>query len=395
MDDWKTKVGGMIASPTDPRDYEMTTIYSAMKLPETYNVGVKYNVHNQTTYNNCAAHALSSYVEILLRKNGAFKEISFPWYYGDRNYTTHKDEGLISRDLLKAAQKDGGLYLSDYSKVEEMKQAMYTFNRQFANFKSKARNIRLANYYQCATVQQVKEAIYKYGSCMLGTTLFESFGKVARGETLYMSEPVIDGISLEPMVGGHMMLAVGWIKDYFIVQNSWGEEFGNKGYFYFPFSLATWSERHGFPFSLFEAWAIDGVYLNGKLISYTSETAPPVVPESKEKWYKTSEGKWRYKLSNGSDAVGWLNIDKKRYYFKSNGDMAYNQWQKNGENWYWLRSDGAMANNQWQKIDSRWYWFDENGVAIKGWKNIDGVDYYFAEQYFGKIKECQCMVASE
>ena len=73
--------------------------------------------------------------------------------------------------------------------------------------------------------------------------------------------------------------------------------------------------------------------------------------------------------------------------------MASNKWQKSNEKWCYLSGDGAMANNQWQKIDSRWYWFDNEGYAIKGWKNIDGIDYYFAERYFGAIKECECMVS--
>jgi hypothetical protein len=202
---WKEKVGGLIQGKVDPRDYVFMT--TKISLPETYNENVMYNIHNQGSFNNCAAHALSSYVEILLRSNNKFKEISFPWYYGDRNHTEHKDQGLISRDLLKTAQKDGGLYLSDYSKVEEMKQAMYTFNSKYPFLKSKAQNIRIGNYYQCTTVEQVKEAIYKYGSCMLGTYLFESFGEVAEGRTLYMNEPIVKNegggvMSIENPVGG-------------------------------------------------------------------------------------------------------------------------------------------------------------------------------------------------
>lgn len=398
MDDWKQKVGGLVLSPTDPRDFKLCTVYSALTLPETYNVGVRYNIHNQTTYNNCAAHALSSLVEILLKKNNKFKEISFPWYYGDRNYTEHKGEGLICRDLLKTAQKDGGLYLDDYSKIEEMQQAMWTFNEKFPSLKDKAQNIRVSNYYSCNTVQQIKEAIYKYGSCIVGTTLFESFGKVARGETLYMNEPIINGESLEPMVGGHAMLAVGWIKDYFIVQNSWGEEFGDKGYFYMPFSLATWSDRHGFPMPMLEAWTVDGIYLNGNLISYNGSTVTPVTPVTPEKddgWYKASNGKWHYKYPNGRDAKGWKTIDNKRYYFETNGDMVASQWQKEKRWWNYLKADGSACQNQWRKIDGRWYWFDKVFHAIKGWKNIDGVDYYFAQQNFGKIKEYECMVHCE
>lgn len=395
IDNWEKKIGGMKPSEFDPRDYKMQVTYGALDLPESYNSNVKYNVHNQGTYNNCAAHALSSYIEILLRKKGAFKEISFPWFYGDRNYTEHKDEGLISRDLLKTAQKDGGLYLSDYSKIEEMKQAMYSFNKAFPSLKEKAQNMKLGNYYQCTTVQQVKEAIYKYGSCMIGTLVFKSFSNVATGKTLYMNEPIISDNSLEEMLGGHMMLAIGWIKDYFVVQNSWGEDFGDKGYFYMPFSLATWNQRTGFPLSVFEAWAIDGIYLNNRFISLDSTASPeePVVPESKDRWYKTDDGKWRYKLDNGKDATGWMVIDNKTYHFKDNGDMSAKEWKQVDGKWKYLKESGAAAKNEWQKVFSRWYWFDEDEFAITGWKNINGVDYYFAEKKFGLIKECECMVS--
>lgn len=197
---WKEKVGGMKESPVDPRDYQVS--YKAISLPEEYNTNPSNYIHDQGSYNNCAAHALSSYIEILLKSKNEFKEISFPWLYGNRRHTTYKDEGLISRDLLKASQKDGNLYLEDYSKVEEMKAAMNTFNKSYLIFKDRALKMKLGNYYQCTTIQEVKEAIYKYGSCMIGTVLFDSFGKVATGKTLYMNEPIMEDDSLEPMVGG-------------------------------------------------------------------------------------------------------------------------------------------------------------------------------------------------
>jgi hypothetical protein len=34
--------------------------------------------------------------------------------------------------------------------------------------------------------------------------------------------------------GGHAMLIVGYIGNYFVVKNSWGEEWGDKGYCYIP-----------------------------------------------------------------------------------------------------------------------------------------------------------------
>jgi C1A family cysteine protease len=45
----------------------------------------------------------------------------------------------------------------------------------------------------------------------------------------------------EPRLGGHALLAVGYDdhKEVFIVRNSWGEEFGDKGYCYMPYEFFT------------------------------------------------------------------------------------------------------------------------------------------------------------
>lgn len=40
----------------------------------------------------------------------------------------------------------------------------------------------------------------------------------------------------EYVYGGHAVTLVGYDKNGFILRNSWGEEFGNKGYVTFPFS---------------------------------------------------------------------------------------------------------------------------------------------------------------
>ena len=401
MNNWQKRVGGLKPKELDPRDYKYKSVYKSIDLPEEYNKDVIYYVHDQGEINNCAAHALSTYIEILLKSKSKFKPVSFPWFYGNRNYTELKDQGLISRDLLKTAQKDGGLYFVDYNKIEEMQQAMFTFNDLFPKFKDKAQNMRIGNYYQCNTVDEVKEAVYKYGSVLIGTYLFQSFGNVATGKTLYMNEPIFEDIgggamSLEPEVGGHMMIIVGWIKDYFIVQNSWGTSFGKNGYFYMPFSLATWNERTGFPIPVFEAWAIDGVYLDGKFTTFgKNEVEPPVEPEEPTEpeyvkgWKKVGD-KWQYivdnKPFNGLREIGG------DWYFFENDYMKTNGWFKKDGKWLYSRTDGVVVNNRWQKIDGKWYWFDENCYAITGFRNVDGVDYYFAEQGFGKIKECECMI---
>ena len=73
MSDWKAKVGGLIPQEPDPRDYRL--IYKKAVLPEEYDPRDHYPVHDQGSFNNCAAHALASYVEILLQKKGMYREL--------------------------------------------------------------------------------------------------------------------------------------------------------------------------------------------------------------------------------------------------------------------------------------------------------------------------------
>ena len=384
MSEFENRGLGLIESTPDPRDFVFAATYGAETLPETYQTDISgIKVHDQGKYQNCGTHALSAHVEILLSKEGKYKPISFPWYYGNRNHTDYKGEGTEARGLLKAAQKDGGLYFADYPFEEEMIGAMNTFNSKYDQYKDKAQNIRIKNYYQCGTIDEVKRAVYHYGSVLVGTIVFKSFYEIT-AENPVMPEPRIDKGSLEPMAGGHMMLIVGWDKNGFTVLNSWGEGFGRKGLFTMPYSIVDWSQRQGFPLPLFEAWAMDGVYLNGKLLGSAHVSDPPA-PSG---WYKQN-GKWRYR-ENGKDVVGWKKVGGTWYYLKSDGYMATG-WVKVDGEWYFLNPNGAMQLG-WKKLDGRWYWFDDSGKAAKGFRAIDGKDYYFAESWFENVKECQLVI---
>ena len=408
MSEYENRGLGLIQSEPDPRDFIFATTYGAETLPESFQTDVSgIKVHDQGERQNCGTHALSAYVEILLSKAGKYKPISFPWYYGDRRYSEHKGEGTEARGLLKAAQKDGGLYFSDYSYDEEMILAMENFEKYFESFKTKAQNIRIKNYYQCNTVDEVKRAVYYYGSVLVGTIVFKSFYEIT-AQSPIMPEPRIDGGSLEPMAGGHMMLIVGWDKQGFTVLNSWGEGFGKKGLFTMPYSIVTWSQRQGFPLPLFEAWAVDGVYLNGKLLETGANPVTPPTPSGNDGWYKQN-GKWRYR-ENGKDIVGWKKVSGVWYYLNDDGYMATG-WLKDKGKWYFLKANGAMATGWlldkgewyyldstgamlegWKEIGGRWYYFEPKvGKAARGFRTIAGKDYYFFEESFGSVKECQML----
>ena len=320
MDNFTNRGLGLIQSEPDPRDFIFGATYKAEPLPENFQIDVSgVQVHDQGKYQNCGTHALAACVEILLKGNGKYKPVSFPWYYGNRRHSEHKGEGTEARGLLKGAQKEGGLYFSDYSYVEEMPKAMETFERYFDQFKDEAQNIRIKNYYQCAGIEDTKQAVYNGYPVLVGTIVFKSFYEISNTNPI-MPEPRIDGTSLEPMAGGHMMLIVGWDNQGFTVLNSWGDGFGKKGLFTMPYSIVNWSQRNNFPLPLFEAWAIDGVYIDGKLLETGKEPVTPPTPSGDDGWYKQS-GKWRYR-ENGKDVTGWKQVKGVWYYLKPDGYMA-------------------------------------------------------------------------
>ena len=45
----------------------------------------------------------------------------------------------------------------------------------------------------------------------------------------------------EKVLGGHAVAVVGYCdkQKHFIIRNSWGEEWGDKGYFYMPYKFIT------------------------------------------------------------------------------------------------------------------------------------------------------------
>jgi len=68
---------------------------------------------------------------------------------------------------------------------------------------------------------------------VFGFTVYDSFESDAVAQTGIVPMPT----SSEQTLGGHAVLAVGYddTKRIFIVRNSWGPDWGAKGYFYMPY----------------------------------------------------------------------------------------------------------------------------------------------------------------
>ena len=70
---------------------------------------------------------------------------------------------------------------------------------------------------------------------VFGFGVYESFETKEVAETGIMPIPKKN----EKLLGGHAIMAVGYNdeKEHFIIRNSWGIDWGDRGYFYMPYSF--------------------------------------------------------------------------------------------------------------------------------------------------------------
>ena len=139
-------------------------------------------------------------------------------------------------------------------------------------------------------------------------------------------------------------------------------------------------------------------------------------------WMNTGKTLWSY-LENGvplRDA--WGHIDDRWYHFDTDGIMQTGLvyvdgmvrylddtgaltvgWRQFGEDWYYFEEEyGARVTNAWHQIGGKWYFFDNDGILrtgwltdeggtryvdpenytlTVGWKMLDGIWYYFEENF--------------
>ena len=350
---------GFVRGETDPRDYVFGV--SAAAIPEEYLPEVKAAVHDQGQINNCATHALSASLE-----NSLGGKIGFGWYYGNRRYSDHKGQGTIERDLLKAAQKDGGLSWEKYPYEEEMPAAMKRFEKVADGMLAAALKLSIGNYWALRSFDEVRRALYEGKFVQLGLQLFAGIKKVT-AESPVLAEPSISGTQVEEWLGGHMVWATGYCVKNGVrcirCRNSWGPDWGENGDFYVPEGYFTWAERMGFPMPLAEPWAFElGAH-----------------EEQPSGWYK-QDGKWRFR-KDGKDVTGWVFDKNVWYYLDPDGYMAANVWRRVNGWWYYLTGSGAMAAG-WRKIGKHWYYLNSQsgkepkGGMLTGLREIGGKKYF-------------------
>lgn len=233
----------------DIRDYK----YTLIKNIEPNIVDLRLHcspVENQGNLGSCTGQAIAGAIELLNKKNGNYRDISrlFIYYY-ERVIlgTVNFDSGAYIRDGIKALNKYGAS-LEKYwpYNIKQFRNEPVLEARNDALLRKVTRYERVNNINECFN------ALSNGYPVIMGFYVYQSFMTMQVFRSGIMPYP---NVKTERLLGGHAVLLVGYdkIKRVFIVRNSWGESWGDKGYFYMPFAVVLNSNMSN------DFWVINSV----------------------------------------------------------------------------------------------------------------------------------------
>jgi len=196
---------------------------------------------DQGQLGSCTANAIASGLrEYWEEKTGKLTPLSRLWlYWQERNIegSVNEDAGAMIRDGMKILQQIGCAPESDWpydiAKFAQTPTFQSTMN---------ATPFKIIEYHRITNLISLKTALASGYPVVIGIDVYESFESDKVAQTGIVPMPK----RREKLLGGHAVLAVGYkdnprskTKGYVTVRNSWGESWGDKGYFYLPYSYFT------------------------------------------------------------------------------------------------------------------------------------------------------------
>lgn len=213
---------GCLPSKKDLRDYKITTDNTKVKYPEEFTLKNLPRVKNQENVNSCSAHATSSILEYY---NNTMLSTNF--IYGLKPDTDNSGMRLI--DACKIVSKLGDTLESDCPGNDEFPKCEILAEVACHSIEvmNKAKKFKIDSYYLCKNDNDIKYALMNFGPC-LGSIYWRDNYALTPNKVIIFDKRYSGGY--------HAVMIYGWNEIGWLVQNSWGDEWGDKGRFILPYS---------------------------------------------------------------------------------------------------------------------------------------------------------------
>lgn len=243
----KRKVAGYgwKADQPDQRDlHYVASTAVVMALPSQVDLRPQMPaVYDQGQLGSCTANAIGGALqyEQIRQQEKDFVPSRLFIYYGERviEHSVDQDAGAEIRDGLKVVAKLGGPPETDWT-YDEAKFADKPPDQAYKDG-LQHRAIKYKRVRQ--NERQIKASLAEGVPVSVGFTVYESFESDEVAKTGKVPMPG----SNEQILGGHAVLVVGYddSQGVWICRNSWGENWGDKGYFYMPYAYLLDSSLSG------------------------------------------------------------------------------------------------------------------------------------------------------
>jgi C1A family cysteine protease len=225
---------GWIPDIPDQRDFAYVLLAPTIPaLPEKTDLRDACSpIENQGTLGSCTACALVGNLELLkIRKLKQMINFSRLFlYFNERliRRTVDTDSGASLRDGIKTLVKAGDC-TEDLWPYDISRFTVKPTDEAYQN----AADYQITNYYRVTALTEMKHTLSTGFPFVFGFTVYESFESPQVSETGMVPIPQ----PTEHLLGGHAVMAVGYddSQGNFIVRNSWGDQWGDKGYCYIPY----------------------------------------------------------------------------------------------------------------------------------------------------------------
>lgn len=229
----------------DTRDFvfESTLAGARAIFPDKVDLRAKFPaIYHQGELGSCTANAIGAMFEYCRKKEKkpSFMPSRLFIYYNEREAegTIKKDDGAEIRTGMKVSKKQG-----------ICREELWPYddgNKQFKLKPSKecyteALNFQIIQYEKVSqTLSHMKACLAEGFPFAFGIDLYERFYSTATEKTGMVLLPSAH----EANEGGHAMCCVGYddTKKLFIVRNSWGADWGKKGYCFIPYDYLLSTE---------------------------------------------------------------------------------------------------------------------------------------------------------
>ena len=214
----------------DERDYiYMPVCASHSNLPDSF-ILERFPVKDQGDINSCVAHSCALIKEIQeFYDTGKKLEFSVGWIYGYRTSGQYMGESMSPTDALKTLIDYGDVVKSVFPENLEYDDIQGLIDKRKATCIQKAKPFVIKAYARVTSAMNVKTAIYNnHSPVMIVVDIYENFYNIPKTGIVPNRQGSCDG--------GHAMVIIGWTKinnqEYYVVQNSWGTNWGDKGLCY-------------------------------------------------------------------------------------------------------------------------------------------------------------------